>query len=284
MTISVIGIGDMGLQMAKNLLDAGHDVTGYDLNEVRRAAFEAAGGRSRQDADASLAQCDAVITCLPGSEAFVGYAEHTLLPVMVSGQTLIEAGTTVVYEMRRIASLFEEKGISVLDAPMSGGPAGVEAKRLNMFVGGRKEVFRRLRQVFVDMGGPDSIYYCGESGMGQVAKGVNQLYLGLINAACVEILSYALRKDLPAKLIHEMFDHRFPLLGPVLRQLEENGHPGVKFRELPYYIADAEYDGDSLPIAKAVYDFMKDGPRIVVDDHRDAPSYYHELMGRFRKE
>ena len=278
MKIAIIGVGDMGFPMAKNLHAAGYTVAGYDLSAQRRDALTAAGIWAGERVDEAIAGYDLVITCLPSSEAFVTFAEKALLPLMRAGQVLVEAGTTILYEMRRVAALFAQKGIDVMDAPMSGGPMGVENKRLQMFIGGDRALFDRLLPVFEAIGGPDMVYYCGASGMGQVAKGVNQLYLGLIPAACTEILAYALRENLDPALIHTMFDVKFPSLKPTLAQIEQGGHPGVKFRELPYYIRHAEHAGYALPITTAIYRFMEDGERVAFDDHRQAPSYAHELM------
>ena len=274
--IGVIGLGDMGAPIAKNLLNAGYTVYGCDTDKSKLDVFASAGGLPCGSACELAGNSGAVLTALPSSEAFIKMAA-SLEDALAPGKYLVEMGTTVVHEMRRICAGFRDKGVAVLDAPMSGGPIGVERKQLQVFVGGDRAAFDFLRPVFAAYGGEGQIFYCGESGFGQVAKGVNQLSLGLFSAAAVEILAYAKNENLDFGILREMFAKKFPMLEWPLNSIEKGGHPGVKFRELPYYIENAEKEGYNLPITKEVYDFMAGGDFIAFDDHRKAPSYYHEL-------
>ena len=280
--IGIIGIGEMGTPIANNIINAGYTVYGFDLSGERMEWLKSAGGIPCGGIEEVAQNAQVVITCLPSSEAFIKTANE-LIKCMKPGSFLFEMGTTTIYEMKRIAANFGEKGIEVLDAPMSGGPGGVAQKRLQVFVGGKREVFERFKPLFADIGGEDMIYYCGESGYGQVGKGVNQLCLGLESAVATEILAFARLENLDFELIKQMFGGKFPILSRPQAQIERGGHPGVKFRELPYYIENAKESGYELPITKAVYDFMEHGDFIAFDDHRKAPSFFHELTKKAKK-
>jgi len=275
-SVGIIGIGDMGTPIARNLLDAGYTVYGFDLNPEKLKWLRSAGGAPCVDMEELADKAEVVLTCLPSNEAFIKAAGE-LAEFTKPGQYLVEMGTTAVFEMRKVAQSFAERGIEVIDAPMSNGPRGVEQRKLQIFVGCKRETYDSFRPMFQAIGGEDQVYYCGESGFGQVAKAVNQLCMGLTNAVAIEILSLAHHEGLGFELISEMFGKKFPILGGPIAVINQGGHPEVKYRELPYYISNAREAGYELPITRQVYEYMKDGELVTIDDHRNAPSFYHEL-------
>lgn len=280
MKIGIIGLGEMGFPMGKNLLTAGYGVTGYDIRPEVLKEWEMTGGIAKSDIPSLLADCEVILCCLPSSEAFVSMAEKVLLPCMTAGQVLVETGTTEIGEVRRLSVLFAGRGIAFLDAPMSGGPGGVVHKKLQVFVGGTPDDFRILEPIFSAYAGSEWVYHCGPAGQGQVAKGINQLFSGLGNAVCLEILALAARENLPMSLVVAMYRHKFPMIVDMAERISrgDGEKQGIKFRELPYYMEHARKSGYHLPITETIYAFCESGERVSMDDHRSAPSYWHELM------
>lgn len=281
-TIGFIGLGEMGGPMARNLLKAGYPLIGYDLDPARLQAAAAAGMRPGAGVADVVAQCDIIATSLPSSAAFVAVAEEEILPSVRSGQIAIDFGTVTPPETRRLAACFAEQGVDLIDAPVSGGGAGAERAQLYMFVGGKAETVDRCMPIFQTVGGPDRITYCGPAGSGQVVKGVNQLMMGLVDAAYLEAISFGVNSgvdiDIIAKAIGSEGRWRADFNRTARRIAEGQGnHVGVKFRELPYFLQAAEAGGFALPITRTVREFCDKGERVVIDDHREAPSYWHEL-------
>jgi 3-hydroxyisobutyrate dehydrogenase-like beta-hydroxyacid dehydrogenase len=138
------------------------------------------------------------------------------------------------------------------------------------------------------LGAAERTTYCGPSGCGQVAKGVNQLGMALSVAAMLETLAFGVRAGLPVETVRAAVagdgsagGWRRDLYTVAARVIGGGGEQlGVKFRELPYFLREAHEQGFSLPLADALYAFCDEGERVVVDDNRPAPSFWHELMAR----
>jgi 3-hydroxyisobutyrate dehydrogenase-like beta-hydroxyacid dehydrogenase len=135
------------------------------------------------------------------------------------------------------------------------------------------------------VGGSDRITYCGPSGCGQVVKGVNQLMMGLVDAAYLEAISFGVNSGVDIETIQQAIGTEGRWRGDfnrtAARIADGNGNTvGVKFRELPYFLQAAEEAGFELPITQIVRAFCEKGEKVAIDDHRDAPSYWHELTRR----
>jgi 3-hydroxyisobutyrate dehydrogenase len=281
-TLGLIGLGEMGAPIARNLVHAGFRTYGFDLSSKRMDACITDGVIPAASTPDLVARCDIILTSLPSSEAFVSVAENEILPNTSPGQVLIDLGTVTPPETRRLGALFSARGVDVLDVPVSGGAYGAEHASLYMFVGGEKQVFERVRPLLEAIGGPDRITYCGPGGNGQVVKGVNQLMMGLASAAYLEAMSFGVNAGVQAAVIHQAIgsDGRWRTDFHAVSGMVETGcgnEVGVKFRELPYFLRAAQEHGFSLPLTEALYNFCAAGDRIVNDDHRPAPSFWHEL-------
>jgi 3-hydroxyisobutyrate dehydrogenase-like beta-hydroxyacid dehydrogenase len=271
--------------MARNLLRAGYAVIGYDLNRERLHEVVEAGARPAADVADAVRRCEVIATSLPSSAAFVEVAEQEILPHVRAGQIFIDFGTVVPTETERLAHCFAAKGVDLLDVPVSGGGAGATRARLYMFAGGKYESFVRCQPILETVGGADRLTYCGPAGCGQVVKGVNQLMMGLVDAAYLEAISFGVNSGVDVHIIQQAIGNegrwRVDFNSTAQRIADGNGNNvGVKFRELPYFLQAAAANGFALPIASAVHATCDQGDRIVVDDHRDAPSYWHELTHR----
>jgi 2-hydroxy-3-oxopropionate reductase len=283
--IGFIGLGEMGGPMALNLLRAGYPVIGFDLDEVRLEQIVAAGGTAAADVGDVVQRSQVIATSLPSSSAFVQVAENQILPHLSAGQSLIDFGTATPPETRRLAALFAEKGVDLLDAPVSGGGVGAERGQLYMFVGGKEESVQRCMPILKTIGGTERLTYCGPAGSGQVVKGVNQLMMGIVDAAYLEAISFGVNSGVDIEVIKQAIGSegrwRVDFNRTAQRIADGQGNNvGVKFRELPYFLEAAQEAGFDLPITRTVRDFCDKGPRIVIDDHREAPSYWHELTNR----
>lgn len=280
--VGFIGLGEMGGPMARNLIAAGYRVVGYDLDATRLDEVVRAGGERGEDAADVVQRSEIIATSLPSSSAWVKLAEDLLLPHVRAGQVVIDFGTVTPPETRRLAAAFAEKGVDLVDSPLSGGGSGAQQAKLYMFVGGKRETVEQCMPLLQTVGGPDRITYCGPTGSGQVVKGVNQLMMGIVDAAYLEAISFGVNAGVDVEVIKQAIGNegrwRVDFNQTAQRIAEGKGNNvGVKFRELPYFLQAAEEASFALPITKAVREFCEKGEYIVIDDHRQAPSYWHEL-------
>lgn len=285
MNLALIGAGEMGAPIARNLLRAGYSLSVCDLDPERLKAAAEIGAKPVSGAAEAARSADVVLTSLPSSESFVETADRDLVPNARAGQIFIDLGTNVPAETRRLAAAFREKGAFLLDVPVSGGPYGAERADLYMFAGGEEEIFLKIRPILEKIGKPERIAYCGKSGMGHVAKGVNQLAMGLGTAAFIEAMAFAARCGLEPAVAHRAVGDpesrerwRVHFEGVAAQIAANKGDSlGVKFRELPYFLREAREAGFSLPLTEALFRICDAGERTVIDDHRPAPSFWRQL-------
>ena len=183
MNIGFIGLGNMGAPMAKNLAAAGHRVAGFDP-----AGTTAEGVSAAASAEAAAMGADVVITMLPNGKIAQSVANQ-VLPVMGKGTVLLDCSTIDVATARHIARLAEDRDISFLDAPVSGGVGGAEAGTLTFMVGGADESFAAVTPLFDIMG--RTAVLCGGAGNGQAAKICNNMILGITMIGTCEAFALA---------------------------------------------------------------------------------------------
>ena len=177
--IGFIGLGNMGLPMAQNLLKAGHQVDGYDVNGEAAARLAAAGGLSVGSAKAAVASAEVVITMLPAGEhvhdSYLG--PDGIIGAVGPGTLLIDSSTIDVATARAVAAEADKAGLLMIDAPVSGGVGGAQAGTLTFMVGGSEAAFARAKPLLEVMG--KTIVHAGGAGNGQAAKICNNLILGI---------------------------------------------------------------------------------------------------------
>lgn len=202
MRIGFVGLGTMGAPMARRLLEAGYEVTVHNRTRAREEALAAAGAARaatpRQAADGA----DLVITIVsdtPDVQAVV-LGEQGVALGMKAGSVLVDMSTISPATTRRIATAVQEHGVSMLDAPVSGGSEGAEKGTLSIMVGGDAAALERARPVLEHLG--TTITHVGASGAGQVAKAVNQTIIAGTYAAVAEgiVLALAAEIDVEAAL------------------------------------------------------------------------------------
>jgi 3-hydroxyisobutyrate dehydrogenase len=184
--IGFIGLGNMGLPMAHNLIKAGHQVEGVDVTQVATDKLKAAGGAVAETAKIAAARADVVITMLPAGqhvrEVYLG--PNGIVENANAGTLLIDCSTIDVESARVVAAAAEAKGILMLDAPVSGGVGGATAGTLTFMVGGSERAFVRAESILQQMG--KTIVHAGGSGNGQAAKICNNMILGVSMIAVSE--------------------------------------------------------------------------------------------------
>jgi len=189
--IGFVGLGNMGLPMAINLVRAGHEVRGFDLSEPARGRLAEAGGIAAGSVAEAAAGCDVVFTMLPAGShvrAVLTQADGVLAHA-APGALLIDSSTIDVRTSRELASEAAARGFTMLDAPVSGGTAGAEAGTLTFMVGGDDAAFARARPLLEQVG--RTIVHAGPAGAGQAAKVCNNLMLGISMVGVAEAFALA---------------------------------------------------------------------------------------------
>lgn len=287
-SLGFIGLGNMGGPMAANLLKAGFGLTGFDLRKETMEPLTPLGGKNAASAAEVIRKCDVVMTSLPCSEIFERLAVETLIPASRRGQVFIDFGTVEAEVTRHTAKTLKEKGAGLLDAPVSGGPGGAASGNLYVFVGGEKGLFQQFLPLFEVIGDSRKITYCGPSGSGQIMKGVNQLMMALTDAAYIEAVAFGVRSGLDAETIVRAIGNegrwRKDFNSTASRIASGEGEKlSVKWRELPYFINEAARQGRPLPIARAVFEFCREGNRVVKEISQMSPSFWRELLQKEEK-
>ncbi|MBO6559239.1 MAG: 3-hydroxyisobutyrate dehydrogenase [Nisaea sp.] len=188
-TIAFIGLGNMGLPMAKNLIGAGHQVRGFDLSAESLEKLEAAGGTAASSAADAVSGAQVVVTMLPAGKHVRAVYDESVFPNAASGTLFIDCSTIDVDTARAVAADAAAKGFSMLDAPVSGGTGGAEAGTLTFMVGGDDAAFAKARPLLDVMGA--TVVHAGASGSGQAAKICNNMVLGISMIAVSEAFALA---------------------------------------------------------------------------------------------
>lgn len=268
--VGFIGLGIMGRSMAGHILDGGHELNIYNRTRSKADELVARGAIWHDTAGDAAAASDVVIT-------IVGYpkdVEETYLGAggiierAKAGTILIDMTTSSPTLAGEIAAKAAEKGIAVLDAPVSGGDVGARTAKLSIMVGGTEEVFAAALPLFQLMG--ESIVRQGGPGAGQHTKMCNQIAIAATMLAVSESLAYAKASGLDAKRVLSSIGtgaaSSFLLnnLGP--KMLNDDYAPGFYvhhfIKDMSIAIAEAErmkLDLPALALAKQLYEKLAAG-------------------------
>ena len=193
----------MGLPMANNILKAGIEVNAFDLSEKALNQAENLGMSIKQNSESVLEDIDALITMLPnGSSVEKIFLDDDLLEG-INKQTLIIESSTISPEIsKKVSKMAKNYGISMLDAPVSGGVKGAELGNLTFMVGGSEADLEKGSSLFKIMG--DKIFYAGESGSGQIAKLCNNMLLAVHMCGTAETLALGVNNGLDPEVLSEI--------------------------------------------------------------------------------
>ena len=201
--IGFIGLGIMGSPMSLNLLKAGFTVTVYNRTEEKADELVKAGARKAQTPKEVAENSDIIITIVSDTpdvkEVILG--ENGVIEGVKEGSAGIDMSTISPAVTKEIAGKLREKGVEMLDAPVSGGDTGAINGTLAIMVGGSETTFKRCLPVFEAMG--KTITYVGGNGMGQTTKLCNQILVTVTNIAVSEAVLFAQKAGLDADVMIE---------------------------------------------------------------------------------
>jgi 3-hydroxyisobutyrate dehydrogenase-like beta-hydroxyacid dehydrogenase len=246
--VGVIGLGRMGLPMARHLLRAGFEVTGFDLDDARCALLTAAGGAVAASAAEVGRRSDAVLVMVTDDEQ-VKRAAMGVLNGLPAGAVLLIGATVKPYTCREIAARLFARDITVLDAPVALGQRAAEEGRLTAYVGGDRRVLERCRPL-LQAYCREVIHVGDEVGAGQVAKLVNNLILWAGVVAVHEALAFGERLGVAPARLREALRHG-SADGYVLRELHLINLTWPH-KDIEQALEVAEATGRPLPLAEQV--------------------------------
>ena len=202
--IGFIGLGNMGLPMAKNLLAAGHAVTGFDLSAESLDGLVQAGGAAATDPAGAVAGAEIVVTALPAARHVKGVycGQGGILDAADKGTVFIDCSTIDVASAREVIAEADERGQMMIDSPMSGGIGGATAGTLTFMVGGADAAFAAAQPALQAMG--KNIFHAGGPGAGSAAKICNNMMLAIQMISVAEGFSLAERLGLDAQKLYDI--------------------------------------------------------------------------------
>ncbi len=289
MKIGFIGLGIMGKPMAKNLLKAGHEVVCYDLDAASVAEVVAAGASAAASSAEVASQVELVITMLPNSPhvkaAVMG--EGGVLEGAKKGLKLVDMSSIAPLASQEVEKACAEKGVRMIDAPVSGGEPKAIDGSLAIMVGGEKALFDEVKDVLLTMG--SSAVHCGPIGAGNTTKLANQVIVALNIAAVAEAFTLVRKAGVKPELVFEairgglagstVMDAKAPMM------MESNFAPGFKIdlhiKDLANALDTGHGVGSPLPLTALAREMMEtlhaDG--FGDDDHSALARYYAKLSG-----
>ena len=200
-TIGFIGLGNMGQGMAKNIQKAGYPMVVHDLREEMVKDLIDKGAQLANSAADVAKRCYVIFTSLPGPKEVeeVALNSQGLLNGIRPGSVYVDLSTNRPSLLRKIASIFGERGAQVLDAPVSGGVPGANSGNLAIMVGGDKQTYSKIKTVFDSFG--DKVVYCGTVGSGNICKVAHNMASVVMVQAIAEALTMGVKAGVePAAL------------------------------------------------------------------------------------
>ena len=200
--VAFIGLGNMGGGMAANLAKAGHDVRAFDLSQDALDKAKAAGCLPVASAAEAVEGAEAIVTMLPAGSHVEGVYNDAVFGRAQPSAILIDCSTIDVATARRVAEAAAAKGLTAVDAPVSGGIAAANGGTLTFMVGGSAEGFDRAQPYLAQMG--KAVIHAGASGSGQAAKMANNMLLGATIIATCEAFRLAERLGLDPQTFYDI--------------------------------------------------------------------------------
>jgi 3-hydroxyisobutyrate dehydrogenase len=230
--IGFIGLGNMGLPMAGNLVKKGHEVKGFDLVTANVEKAGARGVKAAASAADAASGVDTVVTMLPAGKDTLAVWGGDMLAAAAPGTLIIDSSTIDVASARAAHKLAGDKRLPSLDAPVSGGVGGAEAATLTFMCGGAKDAFDKAKPILEAMG--KRVVHCGEAGAGQAAKICNNMMLGISMIGVCEAFVLAEKLGLSHQALFEVASSSSgqcwsltsycPVPGPVPNAPSNNGY------------------------------------------------------------
>ena len=286
MRIGFIGLGIMGKPMAKNLLKAGHQV--WVNNRSRGPMEELAACGAHAVTRKELAEnAEVIITMLPNGPQVKEVVLGDVVNYMRPGQIFIDCSSISPVVSKEIAAALAEKGVEMLDAPVSGGEPKAIDGTLSFMVGGKQEIFDRCRSILADMG--SSVTRCGEIGAGNTTKLANQIIVACNIQAVAEAFTLAQKAGVDPEVVYKairgglagstVLDAKGPMM------IAGNDKPGFKIdlhiKDLDNALDCAHTVGAPVPMTAAVQEILQwlHNNDCGENDHSAIAKYYERLTG-----
>ena len=290
MKIGFIGLGIMGKPMAKNLLKAGHELVVYDLVAAPVAELVKAGAKAGLSPKDVAVKSDMVITMLPNSPEVkeVVLGKDGVIEGSRPGTMVVDMSSIAPLAAKEVAAALAEKGVEMLDAPVSGGEPKAIDGTLAIMAGGKAEIFEKVKPVLLKMG--TSAVLCGEIGSGNVTKLANQIIVALNIAAMSEALVLAAKAGVdPGRVFaairgglagSTVLDAKAPMV------CKGNYKPGFRMelhiKDLQNALDTAHAIGVPVPLTGTVMEIMQalrvEGKE--KNDHCGVIQFYEKLSGQ----
>jgi 2-hydroxy-3-oxopropionate reductase len=287
MKLGFIGLGIMGKPMSKNLIKAGHELVVSDINEASVNELKELGAKAVENGAAIAAECELIITMLPNSPHVrsVILGKGGVLETAKAGTVVIDMSSIDPMESKAIGAAMEEKGVELIDAPVSGGEPKAVDGTLSVMVGGKKESFDKYYELLMSMAG--SVVYVGSLGSGNIAKLSNQMIVALNIAAMSEALTLAKKAGADPELVYQairgglagstVLDAKAPMV------LNRNFNPGFRIelhiKDLNNALNAAHAISAPTPLTAQVMEMMQalkaDGHE--KEDHSSIAKYYEKI-------
>jgi 3-hydroxyisobutyrate dehydrogenase/2-hydroxy-3-oxopropionate reductase len=206
--LGFLGLGIMGYPMARNLLQAGHEVALWSHTAAKAQELAKTGKGTACATPADVArQSECIFLCVGDSDMSeqVILGENGIIHGAKAGTVVVDASTVSPAVSRQIADALTAKGIHFLDAPCTGSRPGAESGNLTFMIGGDQQVFEKVKPYFEPMG--KKLYYCGGTGLGLHAKLTQNLVLSNLLQAFNEGMVLAAKAGVPPQLMLEILDN-----------------------------------------------------------------------------
>ncbi|HPY93872.1 MAG TPA: 2-hydroxy-3-oxopropionate reductase [Clostridia bacterium] len=289
MKIGLIGLGIMGKPMAKNLLKAGYDLTVFDLNQAAVDEVVEAGAKKAASGAELAANCELVLTMLPNSPHVksVVLSPGGVRDSARPGTIFVDMSSINPIASREIAEELAKKDIEMLDAPVSGGEPKAVDGTLSFMVGGKQEVFDKVKPILQKMGA--SVVLCGGIGAGNVTKLCNQIVVAANIAGLAEALMLGQKAGVNPETIFQairgglagstVMDAKAPMM------IKRNFKPGFRIdlhiKDLNNVMDAAQSVDSPTPLSAQLLEMMKNlhcfGEGGL--DHSGLARYYERLAG-----
>ena len=287
MKIGFIGLGIMGKPMAKNVLKAGYELVVFDINKDAVEELVAAGAKAGTSNADVASQVDVVITMLPNSPHVksVVLGENGVIEGAKPGTVVIDMSSIAPLASKEVYEALAEKGVEMLDAPVSGGEPKAIDGTIAVMVGGKKEVFDKMYPVMDTMAG--SVTYVGAIGAGNTAKLCNQAMVAIHIAALSEALTLAKKAGADPELVFQaikgglagstVMNAKAPLI------LDRKFDPGFRIdlhiKDLNNVLETSHSVGAPIPLTTQLMEMMQaiklDG--CGVEDHCSIVKFYEKI-------
>lgn len=272
--IGFIGLGAMGSRMAMNLINDGFEVTVYDIRTEATKLLLSKGAKTAKNPREASENSDIVILSLPSPSKVIDVVmgKNGVLEGLKEGGIIIDTSTIDPHSTKKIATTIKEKGIGMIDAPVSGGTLGAENGTLSIMVGGEEKILNTCMDVLKVIG--KNIYHVGEIGSGQVFKLINNMLVGINLIAVSEALVLAQKAGVNLNTLYEVIktssgnSWAFEIKAPSM--LKKEFQPGFKIwlqhKDLGLAMDMASSYGVPTPLLAYSYEIFKSAKALGLED------------------